>query len=330
MTIQYDNVYVNGVGVVAGKVEKEGPLLKYFDKTYQDYYINKKTWEQAEMKMLVDSVDILLNKSNKTKKDIDLFISGDLLNQIVSSNYSASTLGFNYLGIYSACATSAEGIIIGSNMLSNRNINNCICSVSSHNLAAEKQFRNPTEYGAPRPKTSTFTATGAASILLSNKKSNIKVESSTIGKVVDLGVKDTFNMGAAMAPSAAYTIEKHLRDLKREVGYYDLILTGDLGMYGKRILRDYLKTEYNIILNKNYDDCGCMLYDLKKQDVFAGGSGPVVSAMVTYSYILGEMKRGKYKRVLLVATGALMSTTTTFQRMAIPSISHAVSLEVVE
>ena len=330
MTIKYDNVYVNETGVVAGKIEGEGPLYKYFDRVYDDYYIGKKTWEQAEMKMIVDSVDILLNKSGKTKKDISLFICGDLLNQLVASNYAASTLGLNYLGIYNACATSAEGIIIGANMLSNRYINNCICTVSSHNLSAEKQYRNPTEYGTPKPKTATFTSTGAGSILISNNKSKIKIESSTIGKVMDLGIKDTFHMGAVMAPSAAYTIHRHLKDLKREAGYYDLIVTGDLGVYGKDILKDYLKTEYNITLENNYDDCGTMLYDTESQEVFAGASGPASSALVTYSYIIEQMKRGKYNKVLLVATGALMSPTTVNQKMTIPSISHAISLEVVE
>jgi stage V sporulation protein AD len=330
MTIKYDDIYINEVSTVAGKIENEGPLSKYFDKTYNDYYMGKKTWEQAEMKMIVDSVDILLNKANKTKKDIDLFISGDLLNQNVVSNYSASTIGINYLGIYNACATSVEGIIIGCNMLSNKTIKNCICTVSSHNLSAEKQFRNPTEYGTPKPKTATFTSTGACCALLSKDKSNIRIESTTIGKVIDLGIKDTFHMGAAMAPSAAYTIYNHLKDLKREPGYYDLIVTGDLGKYGKNILRDYLKSEYSINLENNYDDCGCMLYNLSEQDVFAGASGPASSALVTYSYIIEQMKRGKYNKVLLVATGALMSPTTINQKLTIPSIAHAVSLEVVE
>jgi stage V sporulation protein AD len=330
MTIKYDDIYINEVSTVAGKIESEGPLSKYFDKTYKDYYMGKKTWEQAEMKMIVDGIDLLLNKSNMTKKDINLLISGDLLNQTVVSNYAASTLGINYLGIYNACATSVEGLIIGSNMLSSKYIKNCICTVSSHNLSAEKQFRNPTEYGTPKPKTSTFTSTGACSALLSNLKSEIKIESTTIGKAIDLGVKDNFHMGAAMAPAAAYTIYTHLKDLKREVGYYDLIVTGDLGVYGKEILKDYLKTEYNIILDKNYDDCGCMLYDLDEQEVFAGASGPASSALVTYAYIIEQMKRGKYSKVLLVATGALMSPTTTNQKLTIPSIAHAVSLEVVE
>ena len=212
-------------------------------------------------------------------------------------------------------------------MLQNKEINNCICNVSSNNSAAEKQFRNPVEYGTPKPDTTTFTATGAGSILLTNEKNKIKIESATIGKVVDYGISDAFNMGAAMAPSASYTISTHLKDMNRDINYYDLIVTGDLGKYGMEILKDLLKIEHNIKLGKNYNDCGCMLYDLKKQDVKAGASGTTSSALVTYGYIINQMKKGKLKKVLLVATGALHSPTMVNQKLNIPGISHAVSLE---
>jgi stage V sporulation protein AD len=330
MTIRFNNVYVNGSSTVSGPYEAKGPLSKYFDKSYDDLYMGAKTWEQAETKILGDSVDILLSKVKQLKEDIHLFISGDLLNQIVASNYTASYLKIPYLGIYGACSSSAEGIIIGSSLLSNNQISNCICSVSSHNNGAEKQFRNPTEYGAPKPKRTTFTCTGAGSVYLSNKKSKIKVESGTIGKVVDPGIKDVYNMGAIMAPAAADTIYQHLTSLKREPMYYDLILTGDLGIYGKKILIDYMKTEYGFDISHNYDDCGVMLYDLDNQPVFAGASGPASSALVTYSYIFNKMKKGEITKVLLVATGALMSQTLVNQRLTIPAIAHAVSLEVVE
>ena len=330
MTIKFNNVYINDASTVTGPYEKNGPLSKYFDKSYDDLYFNQKTWEQAEVKILSDSVDILLHKIDKKKDDIDLFISGDLLNQVVASNYVSSYLGIPFLGIYSACATSCEGIIIGSSMLSNRQVSNCICSVSSHNLASEKQFRNPTEYGAPKPKTATFTCTGAGSVYLSNTVSDIKVESGTIGKTIDLDMKDPFNMGAVMAPAAAYTIHQHLEDLKREPGYYDLILTGDLGVYGKKILIDYMKTEYGFNISRNYDDCGTMLYDLDSQPVCAGASGPTSSALVTYGYIFNKMKKKEITRVLLVATGALMSQTMSNQKLSIPAVAHAISLEVQE
>jgi stage V sporulation protein AD len=329
MTFKYKNVYINETGTVVGPYEKEGPLVNYFDKSYNDFYFNKKTFEQAESKLIEDSVDIVLDKLDKTRFDIDLFISGDLLNQLMSSNYAASTLGIPYFGIYNACASSVEGLILASNMVEAGQIKNCICSVSSHNNTAEKQFRYPVEYGGPKPKTTTFTTTGSASAYLSYNKEGIKVESATIGVVKDLGIKDAYQMGAVMAPAAAYTIYKHLKDTKREVSYYDLILTGDLGSIGKKILTEYMQTEYNIEL-KNYDDTATMIYDLENQDVYSGGSGPACAPLVTYGYIFSLMKKKKLKRVLLVATGSLHSVSSVNQKLTIPSIAHAISLEVVE
>ena len=328
MTIKYDNVYINETSTVTGPYEKKGPLQSYFDKGYDDFYFGMSTWEQAEGKLIEDSVDILLSKLGKTRFDIDLHISGDLLNQTVASNYAAADLGIPYLGIYNACATSVEGIIMGSNMIEARQIKNCICSVSSHNNAAEKQFRYPVEYGGPKPKTTTFTTTGGASCYLTYNKEGIRVESSTIGIVNDAGIKDAYHMGAVMAPAAAQTIYRHLMDTKRDVNYYDLILTGDLGVYGKKILKEYMKTEYNIDL-KNYDDTATMIYDLDNQPVYAGGSGPACAPLVTYGYIFSKMKKKEFKRVLLVATGALLSPTMVNQKLSIPSIAHAISLEAI-
>ena len=328
MTFKYNNVYINEVSTITGPKEGEGPLSKFFDKSYSEYYMGSDTWEQAEVKMNTENIDLLLNKSNKSKKDVNIFISGDLLNQIVASSYAASTLNIPYMGIYSACATSTEGIIIASNMIEGGLINNSVVNVSSHNNASEKQFRYPVEYGGPKPVTQTFTVTGSASALISNKKSNIKVESATLGKCIDSGVKNVFDMGSVMAIAAADTIDKHLKDTKREIGYYDLILTGDLGMYGKNLLKDVLKDEYGYD-TKNVDDSACMIYDIDKQSVYAGGSGPACIALVTYSYILNLMRQGKLNRVLMVATGALMNPTMVNQKLSIPSIAHAVSLEVI-
>ena len=328
MTFKYNNVYINEVSTITGPKEGEGPLSKFFDKSYSEYYMGSDTWEQAEVKMNTENIDLLLNKCKRSKKDVDIFISGDLLNQIVASSYAASTLNIPYMGIYSACATSTEGIIIASNMIEGGLINNSIVNVSSHNNASEKQFRYPVEYGGPKPVTQTFTVTGSASALISNKKSNIKVESATLGKCIDSGVKNVFDMGSVMAIAAADTIDKHLKDTKREIGYYDLILTGDLGMYGKNLLKDVLKDEYGYD-TKNVDDSACMIYDINKQSVYAGGSGPACIALVTYSYILNLMRQGKLNRVLMVATGALMNPTMVNQKLSIPSIAHAVSLEVI-
>lgn len=328
MTYKYNNVYLDEVSTVVGPYEARGPLGNKFDKSYKDLYNGEKTWEQAEAHLLEESIDILLNKSNKKSSEIDLIISGDLLNQVTSSSYGVLKYNRSFLGVYSACASSVEGIIIGSSMIDSKKIKNCVVSTSSHNMSSEKQFRNPTEYGAPKPKTATFTSTGGASVLLTNKKTKIKVESSTIGTVVDMEQNDPLNMGAVMAGAAALTIYKHLTDLNRDPSYYDLILTGDLGMYGKEILIDYMKSEYNIDISKNYNDTGTMLYDFKNQkEVNAGGSGPVCCPLVCYSSIIPMLKSKKINRVLIVATGALFSPTNVFQHKNINSISHAVVLE---
>lgn len=329
MTFTYKNVYINDTALITGPMEKKGPLGKYYDKSYKDFYFGKKTWEQAETKLVVETIEILLNKIKKNKSDINLLISGDLLNQLVSSNYAANELKIPYLGIYSACASSVEGLIIGSNMIESKQINNCICSVSSHNNAAEKQFRYPVEYGGPKPKTTTFTTTGGASAYLSSEKKGIRIESSTVGIVTELGVKDAYNMGAVMAPACADTIHRHLLDMNRDISYYDLVVSGDLGIYGKKILKEFMQIEYNIKLD-NYDDTASMIFDIENQEVFAGGSGPACAPLVTYGYIFSKIRNKELKKVLLVATGALMSTTMVNEKSTIPAIAHAISFEVAE
>ena len=326
MTSTYNNVYVKDTYTIASIYEKDGPIKNYFDKIYdKDFYYGKSTFESAESFMLSDAINNILKK----EKNIDLIISGDLQNQISSSNYAIRDKKIPYLGIFSACATFGEGINIAAKFIEHREASNVIVSTSSHNMVAEKQFRNPTEYGAPKKKTTTFTSTGAGCMLLSNEKSNIKITSSTIGRICDKGIKDVNNMGAVMAIAAADTIERHLKDLKKDPSYYDLILTGDLGIYGKEILIEYLKSK-KIDISKNYNDCGLILYDIKKQSVFAGASGPACSMLVTCSYIIEKLKERKYKRVLIVPTGAIFSPTRIFQKESIPSIAHAFSMEVVK
>lgn len=327
MTTKYKDVYIKDTGVVVGPYEAEGPLSKRFDKHYDDMYFETDSLESAEIKLMKDSVKMALSKSKMELKDIDMFIAGDLQNQITSSCYTAEKLHLPFLGIFSACATNTEGLSIAASYIESKICRNIIVSVSSHNMVAEKQFRNPTEYGAPKPGSATFTATGGASCILTNKKSKIRIESSTIGIPVDYKQTDPLNMGSVMAPAAADTIIRHLKDMNRTVDDYDLILTGDLGIYGKEILKDFMKTEYNIEL-KNYNDCGVMLYDLDNQkEVQAGGSGPVCSALVVYSDILKKIENKELKRVLYVATGALFNPSMVFQKQNILSIAHAISLE---
>lgn len=331
MTTKYNNVYIKDTYTVCGNYENDGPLSKYFDKKHEkDLYFGEKSWELAEVHLLKEAVTNILKKNNLKEEDIDLLISGDLQNQIAASDYMARDYNIPFIGIFEACATSGEGLILGSTFLESKKAKKILVTTSSHNMASEKQFRNPTEYGTPKPKTATFTVTGSAGILLSNEKSKIKIESSTIGKVIDMGIKDVNHMGAVMAPAAGEVIYNHLKDTKRDVSYYDLILTGDLGIYGRNILKDYLKEKYNITLGDNYNDCGTMIYDLDNQPVLAGGSGPVCSALVNFGYIYKEMLKGKYKKVLIVPTGAIFSPTMFFQKQSIPGIANAISLEVLE
>ncbi len=330
MTTKYNNVFIEDAYTVCGNYENDGPLSKYFDKKHKkDLYFGEKSWEKAEVHLLKEANENILKKNKLKEQDIDLLISGDLQNQIAASDYMARDFDIPFLGIFEACSTSSEGLIIGSNFIEGKLCKRILVSTSSHNMVSEKQFRNPTEYGTPKPKTATFTSTGAVSVLLSNIKSKIKVESVTFGKVIDMGITDVNHMGAVMAPGAGEVIYNHLKDTKRDISYYDLILTGDLGIYGKNILRDYMMTKYNIDLGDNYNDCGTMLYDLDNQPVLAGGSGPVCSSLVVFGYIYKEMLKGKYKKVLIVPTGALFSPTFTFQKESIPSIANAISLEAI-
>ena len=331
MILNFRNVYLDNASTVCGPYEAKGPLSKNFDKKYTgDLYCKERSFEKAEIRLLEDSIKILLKKIKLTPKDIDLVISGDHLNQITSSCYGALNLKSPFLGIYTACATSIEGMLIASTFIDSGKVNNALISCSSHNMSSEKQFRNPTEYGSPKPMTATFTATGGASVLLSNKPSKIRVVNGLIGTIVDYNQKDAFNMGAAMAGAAADTLYKYLSETNTKASDYDLILTGDLGKYGKEILKELMLSEYNIDLSKNYNDCGTMLYDLENQkEVMAGGSGPVCSALVNYSTIIKGLMKNKYKKVLLIATGALFSPTMLFQKMNILSIANLICLEAI-
>jgi len=280
------------------------------------------------MKELKESIKILLDKTKYNEEDISFGISADLMNQLTISNFVYSKLNIPFLGVYNACASVCEEILIASSILENEKNKKAICTTSSHNMTSERQFRNPVEYGAPKPKTTTFTVTGAASLMLTNAKTDIKVTSATIGKVIDMGVDNVFDMGAVMSPSAAYTLNEHLKQTKTKVSDYDLILTGDLGVYGKDIFKEICEKEYNIKLDKNYDDTATMIYDYK-ENIYAGGSGPACMPLVVYSSIIPKMKQRIIKKVLLIATGALMSPTTCNQKFSIPSVSHAVCLEVI-
>ena len=314
MTFKYNNVYVKDTALVAGVYEKYGPLKKYFDKTYNDLYFGEDSWEKAEIKLVKDSLSYAVKKTGILKEEFDLVLGGDLLNQITASTYGTVGYGKGFMGVYGACSSSVLEMIIASNFINSKQVKNALCVVSSHNMSSEKQFRNPTEYGAPKPRSATFTATGAASIVLVNEKTDVKVDCATLGKIIDMGENDPNDMGRVMAPAAIDVLKRHFDETGRSPDYYDLILTGDLGRYGKEIVKDYMMVNY----------------DLEKQpEVLAGGSGPVCSALVNYGYVYNQLKAKKLKRVLLVATGALFSPTLLYQKENINSIAHAISLEVV-
>ena len=331
MILTFRNVYLTETSTVAGPYEAKGPLKHNFDKRYtKDLYCGAKSFEKAETKLLSDSLKILLRKANMPKEEIDLIIAGDLLNQITASTYGSLELNTPFLGIYTACATSIEGLLIAATFIDAGKANNIISACSSHNMTSEKQFRNPTEYGSPKPMTATFTSTGAASVLLTNKPSKIKVVNGLIGTIIDYKQKDVFNMGAVMAPAAMDTLYRYLKETKTKPSDYDLILTGDLGLYGKEILKDLMLDNYGIDIKANYNDCGVMLYDLKRQkEVLAGGSGPVCSALVNYSTVIKGLKENKYKKVILIATGALFSPMTVYQKENILSIANLICLEAI-
>ncbi len=325
MTFYYKDIYLNETSTVCGPVEADGPLRKYFDKKYDDMYMGEKSFEKAEVKLVKDALSILLRKSGNKKEDIDLVVGGDLLNQITASTYGTCGVGNGFVGVYGACSSSVLGMIVASNFMSFDNVEKAIVEVSSHNCCAEKQFRNPVEYGAPKKDTATFTSTGAAACLLSKEECDVRVECATLGKIVNYSQSDVNDMGRVMAPAVYETLNTHFKETGRTPEDYDLILTGDLGRYGKEIIKEYI--DYDLT---NYNDCGVMLYDLDRQkEVHAGGSGPVCSALVSFGMIYSKLKEHKYKRVLLVATGALFSPTTIHQKEDIYSIAHAISLEAV-
>jgi len=321
-SLKFNNVYLNDYFTVTGPLESDSKLRKVEIKM-KDYYFGEKSFEQAEAKMQKVVIDGLLQKNGLKYNDINILIGGDLLDQISATGYASKDIPISLLGIYSACATFPESLIVGSMFLNDKSIKKVLSVTSSHNLSAERQFRYPIEYGSPKPHTATFTTTAGISALLTKEESKIKIESATIGKVIEMGITDANNMGAVMAPAAASTLYEHLKDLKREVDYYDLILTGDLGCIGGNIFKEYCKISYNMKLKKHMD-AGCELY-LKSQETYAGGSGPACLPIVLFNKILPSKK---YKKILIIGTGALHSKTFVNQKNPIPAIAHAVSLEV--
>ncbi|MCD7033297.1 stage V sporulation protein AD [Metabacillus sp. GX 13764] len=318
-------IYAHSAGTAAGPKEAEGPLGKLFDATHSDLHCGEANWELAERRLMQQAVDHCLKKGNTAKEEVDFFLAGDLLNQNVTANYTARHFQIPFLCLFGACSTSMETAAVGSVLVEAGFANKVIAAASSHNATVERQFRYPTEYGGQKPDTAQSTVTGAGAMLISKEPGPIKITAATIGKVWDLGLKDPFDMGSAMAPAAADTIRQHLVDTNRKPEDYDLIATGDLAGVGSPILKDLLKEE-GVDISSNHNDCGLMIYR-PDQKVFAGGSGCGCSAVVTYSHLFNEIKKGNLKRVLVVATGALLSPTMVQQKESIPAIAHGVVFE---
>ncbi len=331
-TVFFENApKITSFAAVCGSKESEGVLGTFADVTIEDDMYGESTFEKAECKMLSTAISLAIEKGGLTEKDIDVMLSGDLLNQIISASFAARDYNFPFLGVYSACSTMSESILLAAMMVNAGYLERAVAATGSHFASAERQYRYPLELGCTRPPQAQWTVTGAGgcvieSAALAAKKSSVKIVNGTMGRVCDFGVTDVNNMGAAMAPAAADTIMRHFKDTNTTAEDYDLILTGDLGALGSRIVKD-LTWEKGFDISKKHVDCGEMVYKVIESE-FQGGSGAGCSATVLNSYVLTKMNAGMFKRVLFAATGALLSTVSSGQGESIPCISHAVQLEV--
>ncbi|PZD93988.1 stage V sporulation protein AD [Paenibacillus sambharensis] len=316
-----------GSGAVVGPDEGEGPLAEDFDLIHPELDLQQKSWEKAERMLMEQAADIAVKQSRIEKQDLQFFVGGDLLNQIISNSFTARELGVPYLGVFGACSTSMESLALASMIVNSGGAQRVLAGTCSHNCTAEKQFRYPTEYGSQKPPTAQYTVTGAGAVVLAAEGDGPVVTCATVGKIVDLGIADPFNMGAAMAPAAVDTIQTHFNDTGRVPGDYDLIVTGDLARVGHQIAKDLLQRNEVPMDDTVFNDCGLMIYDLEKQGVQAGGSGCGCSAVVTYGHLLKRIQNGELNRVLVVATGALLSPLSFQQGETIPCIAHAVAIE---
>lgn len=320
---------ISATGVSGGPFEANGNLSEDFDVLHDDLWMGEDSYEKAHRILLEEAGQTALNKANVQKEDVQFYIAGDLINQITPSSLSARTIQIPYFGIFGACSTSMEGLALASFIVNYHGADHVLTGASSHNAAVEKQFRYPTEYGGQKPPTAQWTVTGAGAALVSAKAAgaNLPVTTSaTIGKVIDMGLTDPFNMGGAMAPAAADTITAHFKDMQLDPSHYDLIVTGDLGRIGQETAYELLKNNGLKIDREKFKDCGLMIYK-DDQPVQSGGSGAGCSAAVLYGHLLNQMKQGTYRRILVVATGALLSPLTFQQSESIPCIAHAVSIE---
>lgn len=310
---------------VAGKKESEGPLRNYFDVIRTDSYFGQKTWEQGEKKMQQIALQTLIQKAGISENEIGLVFSGDLLNQCIGSSFTLRNTDIPHIGLYGACSTMAESLLMASMAVGGGFSDNVIAMTSSHFASSERQYRFPLGYGGQRTPTAQWTVTGSGAALVSGSGKGPRITACTIGTVTDLGIKDANNMGAAMAPAALATIRSHFEDMKVSANDFDLIVTGDLGQVGKDTLLTMSQRE-GMGLGGKLTDCGTLIFDLLKQDVHAGGSGCGCSAVTLCGYLLDKLSKGRLKKILFCGTGALLSPTSTQQGLPIPGVCHAVSI----
>lgn len=310
---------------VAGKKESEGPLSKTFDIIQTDTNFGQKTWEQAEKRMQQMALDTLIGKAGIKKENIGLIFSGDLLNQCIGSSFTLCNCKIPHLGLYGACSTMAESLLMAAMTVGGGFSDNVVAMTSSHFASSERQYRFPLGYGGQRTPTSQWTVTGSGAALVTSSGRGPKITACTIGTVVELGIKDANNMGAAMAPAAFSTLQAHFQDMNVRPDDYDLIVTGDLGQLGKEMLLAISQKE-GLSLGGKLTDCGTLVFDTQKQDVHSGGSGCGCSAITLCGYLLNQLERGKLKNILFCGTGALLSPTSTQQGLPIPGVCHAVTI----
>lgn len=309
-------------GATVGKKEGEGPLAEAFDVILEDDYYGEKSWEKAESKLQENTARLVLDKAKLKECDINYVLAGDLLNQCVGAHYAMRNMDIPFIGLYGACSTMAESMMVGSMLIAGGMADNALCVTSSHYCSAEKQYRFPLEYGGQRAPSAQWTVTGSGAALLTKDGTGPYIHAVCAGKIIDMGINDVNNMGGAMAGAAADTLTAIFRDTKTKPEDYDMILTGDLAGVGSDVLCDIMdKNGYNIYPKHN--DCGKMIYNIKEQDVHAGGSGCGCCASVFCGHIAKELKKGNLHRIILMATGALMNPQELFQGETIPAIAHA-------
>jgi len=311
---------------IVGPKEGDGPLAQYFDVISQDALFGTNSWEKAESEMSRQTITLAIKKANLQLSDIQYILAGDLLNQETGSTFGVRDLGRPFFGLFGACSAIGEAMTLGAMIIDGGFADRIVASASSHFCAAEKTFRFPLELGTQRAPTSSWTVTGDGAVVLAATGTGPYVTAATTGAIVDMGIKDANNMGAAMAPAAADVLVKHFEDLNIQPSHYDVIATGDLGMVGQDLLLQ-LMDEAGYNLRANHADCGLMIYDRERQDVHAGGSGCGCSAATFAGYYYRQLLRGEIAKMLFVPTGALHSVATTQQGESIPAIAHAVAIE---